>query len=313
VIVKPRRLSPGDLVGVVAPSSPAPGDQLERGMSALREMGFRVETAPHVRDRWGYLAGTDESRAADLTAMFRRDDISAVICARGGYGAARMADLVDWECVRAHPKVFIGYSDITTLQLAMEARASMVTFHGPMVTTLGHDGPDAMRSSLLRAVTSPDPIGPLDDPARPTRCLASGHAHGRIVGGCLSMLCAAMGTPYAPDFADRIVVLEDTDEAIYRADRMLAQLRAGGLLDRAAGFIVGDVTNRPSPDPAEGRHDEGLTLDDLWIQYLVPLGKPVIVGFPFGHVNGPLTIPLGCMAEMDADEGSVIVTEAAVL
>jgi muramoyltetrapeptide carboxypeptidase len=306
-MTKPPRLEAGATLGVVAPSSAIRDGKLERGVSMLEDRGFKVELAPHVHDRWGYLAGLDERRAADFTEMFRRADIAGVICARGGYGAARMVSLADWDAVRASPKVLIGYSDITTLHLAAERFADLVTFHGPMVTSLGPGISELSVETLIRSVTVAEPPGLIEDPARPARCLVPGRAQGRLAGGCITLLCSALGTPYAPDFTDRIVVLEDTDEALYRVDRMLMQLAASGLLDRAAGFIVGTVSNL-----LDEQAEHALRLEDMWHQYLVPLGKPTIVDFPIGHVDSPLTLPLGCMAELDARNGQVTITEPAV-
>lgn len=306
--IRPPRLSAGCTLGVVAPSSPIRGDRLDRGLEALRAMGFRVVVADHVHDRWGYLAGLDECRAADLSQFFARSDIDGIVCARGGYGAARMLEHVDWDSVRARPKVFIGFSDITTLHVAMERRAGLITFHGPMVTTLADPCSEACLQTLFRAVTGPEPMGEVNDPDRPTQTLVGGCARGRLAGGCLTLLCSAVGTADPPDFADRIVVLEDTDEPLYRVDRFLTQLRGSGLLQRAAGFVVG--TSSHWDRYPEANH--GFTLRDIWEQLLAPLGKPTVLGFPIGHVESPLTLPLGCMAELDADHGTLVITEPAV-
>jgi muramoyltetrapeptide carboxypeptidase len=218
-----------------------------------------------------------------------------------------MLDAVDWACVRANPKVFVGYSDITTLHLALERRAGLRAFHGPMVTTLGQGLSPSALATFVACLTSDKPIVyRVEAPAR-ARCLVPGRAEGPIAGGCLSLLCAALGTPDQPDFTGRLVLLEDTDEPLYRADRLLAQLTASGLLDAAAGFIVGTLSNlgRDHEEPA-------FDLDDLWSRYLAPLGKPTILDVPFGHVDDPWTLPLGCMAEMDAEECVLATTEASV-
>lgn len=303
----PRRVGPGARIGVVAPSSPIRYEKLEAGVAALQGLGFKVEVAPHVYDRWGYLAGLDHARAADLTEMFRNDDIDAIICARGGYGAARMVEMVDWSVVRDHPKVFVGYSDITILHLAAEKFADLATFHGPMVTTFASPIGNACLRSFMDAVTSADAPRQIGDPDRPARTLVGGRTTGRLAGGCMTLLCSALGTPYQPDFTGRIVVLEDTDEALYRVDRMLIQLLSSGVLERASGFVVGTVSNLTSSSD-----DSALCLDDLWRGLLAPLGKPAILGFPIGHVEDPLTLPLGRMAELDADSMTLRVTEACV-
>lgn len=305
---KPSKLPDGGCVGIVAPSSAVRTPQLADGIRCLTDRGFRVVLGEHVYDRWGYLAGTDEARASDLTEMFARKDVSAVICARGGYGAARMVDGVDWDVVRANPKVFVGYSDITTLHLAMERRAGLMTFHGPMVTTLGSGIGEAAERLLWRLLSTPEPEIDLLNGSEIAKTLASGLAHGRLSGGCLSILCAALGTPEAPDFAGRIVLLEDTDEPLYRVDRLLTQLVRSGCVDEAAGFVIGTVTNW-----CQSHESSWLRLDDLWLDILGPLGKPIVVGADFGHVDSPLTLPLGCSAALDADRRTLRLTEAAVV
>lgn len=306
--VRPARLQVGMTVGVVAPAS-APGDErLDKGIAVLEAAGYRVVTGDHLYDRHGYLAGTDAGRAADLTSMFARADVDAVFCARGGYGSVRVLRWVDWQSVRSSPKVFVGYSDVTTLHLALERHAGMVTFHGPMVTSLGGGlGPEAA-SCFWRAVTAAEPLGLLAVTGSEMACVVSGRARGRLVGGCLELLAAAVGTPEAPDFDGRLVLLEDVGIPPYRVDRALAQLGRGGLLERAAGFVVGKATDWQ-------KHDDqvaAITPDMLWREYLAPLGKPTVVGFPFGHEPSPLTLPLGCLAELDADACALQVIEAAV-
>ncbi len=263
--------------------------------------------ATHVFDQYGYLAGMDAARAADFTEMFERCDIGAVMCARGGYGASRMVDCIDWDTVCAHPKPFVGYSDITTLHLAMDRHAGIVTFHGPMVTTLGSDADDQCRRMLIRTLTEPTPLGYVVAPEDRATCLVSGQVRGRLAGGCLSLLCAALATPEEPDFGGCIVLLEDTHEPLYRVDRMLTQIVRSGCLDEAAGFVIGTVSNLVD-DVAPCPFD----LHELWADVLGPLGRPMLADVPIGHVPSPLTIPLGCTAELDAGAGTLCVLDPAV-
>ena len=294
-------------IGVVAPSSGIRNDRVERGIAVLEEKGFRVAVGDHVFDRHGYLAGIDSARAADFTAMFARKDVDAVFCARGGYGAVRVLPLIDWSAVSANPKPFVGYSDITTLHLALERRARLVTVHGPMVASLGGGLSEASATCLWNILTSSEPMGKVHSGDARIATQTPGKATGRLAGGCLALLAAAVGTPDEPDFRDRIVLLEDVDEAVYRVDRYLAQLLGAGILQQAAGFVIGTVTDweKQEKDPPE------IDLEQVWRDHLGPLGKPAISGFPVGHEPNPLTLPLGCLAEVDADAGTLTLLESA--
>lgn len=298
-------------IGVVAPSSALRDERLEKGIALLDGRGFRVARGEHLYDRHGYLAGGDAGRAADLNAMFARPDVDAIMCARGGYGAWRLLDRIDWEAARRNPKLFIGYSDITTLHLALERHANLVTIHGPMVVSHGGGLSDAASECFWRVVGDAAPLGRYDTGDAPVRPLVGGRAEGRLAGGCLALLAAAAGTPEAPDFTGRIVLIEDVDERPYRVDRFLHQLVRACHLDRAAGIVIGTVT-----DWNKGESDEQpappISLDDLWRELVAPLGVPTIAGFPFGHEPNPLTLPLGCLAALDADVGALTVLEPAV-
>lgn len=307
--IKPSRLQPGMAIGIVSPSSGVRNDRLERGIAVIEAAGYRVVIGDHVFDRHGYLAGTDPARAADLSSMFDRKDVDAVICARGGYGAARMLPLVDWDAVTRNRKLFIGYSDITTLHIALERRAGLVTIHGPMAASLGGEISASRADLFWRNLTCADPLGRIDCAEADVRTLMEGKATGRLAGGCIALLAAAVGTPDASDFAGRIVLLEDVDEAAYRIDRYLMQLLRAGILAQAAGFVIGTVTDWE-------KHEKSppvLTLSDVWRDLIVPLGKPAITGFPFGHEPNPITLPLSCMAELDAGARTLTLLESAVI
>lgn len=295
-------------IGVIAPSGPVRDPRFAQGLERLESRGYRLILGNHVHDRRGYLAGTDIDRAADFTAMFARRDVNAVFCARGGYGASRMLDYVDWEAVRANPKLFVGYSDITTLHLALEKRAGLLTVYGPMVVTYGGGLSETAEECFWRMVTRAEPFGRYDTGDAAIRTLIGGKARGRLAGGCLALLGAAVGTLEEPDFTGRIVLIEDVGEVIYRVDRLLVQLLRAGLLQNAAGFVIGTVTNCEDTQTEE----PFIRLEDVWQDHIVPLGKPTIAGFPFGHEPNPLTLPLGCLAELDADAGTLTILEPAV-
>lgn len=304
---RPPKLRQGGCIGVMAPSSPVRNTRVEAGLQYLRKRGFRLVLGEHLYDSYGYLAGLDDARTSDLNVLLARDDVDAVIFARGGYGACRIVDRVDWKQLQRNPKVLVGYSDLTTLHLAAAKHANVVTFHGPMVVTLGEGLSDSAEALFWRALTDPTPLGQVASRSADIECVRPGTARGVLAGGCLSLICASLGCSEAPDFAGCIVVLEDTDEPLYRVDRMLVQLVRSGCLDDAAGFAIGTVSNLQQE---RGSCPFGLT--DLWADILGPLGKPIMAGIPVGHVADPWTLPLGCLAEMDASSGSLVVLEAAV-
>jgi len=295
-------------IGIVSPSSGARNDRLEKGIAILEAAGYRVSLGDHVFDRHGYLAGTDSARAADFTDLFTRKDVDAVFCARGGYGAARIMRLVEWDIVARNPKLFVGYSDITTIHLALERRSRLMSIYGPMVASLGAGLSESCAGLFWKMVTSSELIGRIGASEGNIRTFVGGKVQGRLAGGCLALLAAAVGTPDAPDFNGRIVLLEDVDEAAYRADRYLMQLLHAGILEQAAGFVIGTVTDWEKQD----KGPLGITLQHVWQDIIAPLGKPTILGFPCGHEPDPVTIPLGCLAELDADACALTLLESAV-
>jgi muramoyltetrapeptide carboxypeptidase len=305
---KPPRLQPGMTIGVIAPSSALRDERLQKGIERIEERGYSVLRGDHLHTRHGYHAATDAMRAADLMSMFRDPGVDAVFCARGGYGAWRLLGHVDWAEVAAHPKLFVGYSDITTLHLALERHAGMVTIHGPVVTTLGGGMSAQSEDCFWRMLESPIAYGPYDTSGSDIRTLIPGKAAGRLAGGCLSLLAANAGTREAPSFRDRIVIIEDVDECVPHVDRHLSQLIRAGAFAGAAGIVVGTVTGWDK----DLKEPPTVTLDDIWRDTLVPLGLPTILGFPLGHEPNPLTLPLGCMAELDANAGTLALLEGAV-
>jgi muramoyltetrapeptide carboxypeptidase len=253
----------------------------------------------HALARHGYLAGTDEERARDLNASLSDDTIHGIWCLRGGYGAMRLLGAIDVDALRRRPKAIIGYSDITALHAALGEAAQVVTFHGP--TARGALS-NFSRDSLARAVVQQsDPCGAAPD----ARILRSGRAQGRLVGGNLSLLASLAGTPYAPDYTGAILVLEDVGEQTYRIDRMLRQLELGGALGRVAGIVFGHFTEGTESGDATSR-----ALDDVLREYADAAGVPAIAGAPVGHVHDQWTVPLGALAELDADRRTLRVAFA---
>ncbi|MDT0418048.1 LD-carboxypeptidase [Streptomyces sp. DSM 41982] len=307
-LTRPARLVPGARVAVVAPSGPVPEDRLKPGLDLLREWGLAPVVGAHVLDRhpeFGYLAGTDADRAADLQAAWCDPSVAAVLCARGGYGAQRMSDLLDWDAMRAAgPKPFLGFSDITALHEDFATRLHLATLHGPMaagVDFLQHEG---ARAHLRASLFAPEAVQVLHA-AEGARALVPGRAEGITFGGCASLLAAERGTPHArPDGAGGLLLLEDVGEEAYRLDRILTQLLRTGLLDGVRGVLLGSW-EECGPYESEIR--------PLLADRLGGLGVPVVEHFGFGHGRGALTMPLGVRAVLDADAGTLTLAEPALV
>lgn len=315
VVLKPRRLAPGDTVGLVAPAGPSSNDESVRySVDLLRSLGFKVKEGKHVYDRDQYLAGADEDRASDVNAMFANDDVDAVFTLRGGYGTQRMLPYLDYDLIAKNPKVVIGSSDITGILIAIYQKTGLVGFHGPAA---GGNYSDYALSEFRKVLMEPSKrtrigeappfeqrAGRVEKTNRVTR-FTGGKAEGRLIGGNLTLVSTLMGTPYEPDFRDRVVFLEDVNEAPYRIDRMLTQLWLAGKLQSAAGIAFGKFTKT---------EDDGNTfsIEEIIRRRCVPLGIPVVSGLMIGHIADKTTVPIGIMARLDGEKGSLELLEAAV-
>ncbi len=311
--IKPPRLRTGQTIGLISPSGPAQGggttpETVAAARARLGERGFRTVVARHAFDARGYLAGTDADRATDLHAMFRDPDVHAVLCVRGGYGAMRLLENLDYDLVRRSPKVLVGYSDVTALHLAFHRRIGLVTFHGPMAGSLAQADPHDL-THLLHAITRPEALGPLANPAGGPmiETLVPGIAEGMLVGGNLALLTSLLGTPYQPAFEGAVVFLEDIVDHTYRLDRKLLQLRLAGALHEAAGIVIGECRLRTEPS------EPALTVREILQDLIIPLGKPAIYGLACGHGTYHLTLPIGVRARLDATRGVLSIEEAAVV
>jgi muramoyltetrapeptide carboxypeptidase len=329
VPIKPPRLNYGDTVGIIAPASAPPDPKaIDHSVDALESLGFKAKLAPNVRRRWGFLAGSDRERGGDLMNMFLDRKIHAILCVRGGYGTARLLPLLDYEKIRTNAKIFIGYSDITSLHCAFLVKANFISFHGPMLNSefIKDDLPDFTLQSFLRTLMQPKPAGSITNGSiagcggqkSPNRVkssdvsvLRSGKASGQLIGGNLSILCATLATPYQPSFKKKILFLEDLDEVPFRFDRMLTQLLNAGLLQQVAGVAIG--TNKNCIDPkARGCKEYRQTMEDVFKERLAPLKVPVVLGLPFGHVPMNATLPVGVRATLDGINGDLVIEEAGV-
>ena len=309
--IKPEKLTSGDTIGVIAPASrPTHPGSLDNGIRTLESLGFQVKIAPHALDRHGFLAGTDTDRLSDLHAMFSDPAVNGIICLRGGYGSARLLPYIDFELIRTHPKVFVGYSDITVLNNSFYQKTGLITFWGPMISSeMSPIFEPYNQHGLLKAITRSEPIGLVEHPSGlpPVQILHAGKATGRLIGGTLSLLCAVLGTTYDIYYDETILFFEEVGEEPHRIDRMLTQLAGSGVLDRAAAIVCGEF---PDCDDPSGRS----TARAVLAQLLDPFPGPVVFGLPTGHTTGPaLTVPLGGEVQVVGDgRAKVVVTEAAV-
>ncbi|WP_347302956.1 LD-carboxypeptidase [Croceibacterium sp. TMG7-5b_MA50] len=315
-LVRPPRLKAGDTVGLVAPAGfLADRTELEVAVEAVRAMGLMPRMADNILHRHGYLAGTDAERAAGVNAMFADRAVRAVLSVRGGWGCARILPLLDYAAMRRDPKPLVGFSDVTALHLALQAReVGFATIHGPNAASqwpLGNWEP--LRDMLFDAATPtygppPPATDRLVDGAARTVTITSGTAEGRLIGGNLTVLSALAGTPWLPDFTGAILFLEETNEAQYRIDRMLTQLGQAGILPRVAGVVFGRCT---SCTDAGGYGN--FTLVEVLDQHLGPLGVPAFHAPLFGHGGGrQVPLPVGARCRIDAAAGTMTMLEPVV-
>jgi muramoyltetrapeptide carboxypeptidase len=317
VSTKPRRLRPGDTIGLIEPATASDeAFQLTLVEEAVTAMGLKPKRAPNLMGRHGYLAGTDEARAADVNAMFRDPEVKAIFAMRGGWGSARMLPLLDWPMIRANPKLLLGFSDITALHMAIAAKAGFITLHGPNAgSAWGKSSVDHFRAIAFdgAAPLLTNPVGSEDRLAQRqwrTQTIGKGRARGRLLGGNLTVLTALAGTEYLPDFTGSILFLEDVEEAEYRIDRMLTQLGQAGVLGKVAGVVFGQCTN--CVGSSSGRYG-GFTLTDILAHHLGRLRVPAYQDAWFGHIADQFTLPVGGMAEIDADAGTIRLLEPVVV
>jgi muramoyltetrapeptide carboxypeptidase len=314
-ILKPQRLKPGDLLALVSPSgASAIRFEVTLVKESLEALGFKVKFANHIFDRYGYLGGNDEVRATDLMAQFSDRSVAGIVAVRGGWGCARILPLLDYEVIRKNPKVFIGYSDITALLLAIQAKTGLVCFHGP----IGFDPwnaftVDYFKKVLMEAVSvamqNPSEVGDhLTQVENRVQTIVPGSAVGILKGGCLSIISTLLGTDYVPPWKDSILFVEDVEEEIYRIDRMLTHLKLAGVLRQIRGFIFGRCTDC---DPGQGYGS--LTLEQVLDDHIKPLGVPAWYGSMIGHLPMKFTIPLGIEAKIDSEKGLIQLLEPAVL
>lgn len=303
--VKPTCLKIGDTIAIVAPAGPIEKrDALERGIAALERMGFHVRISERIFESFRYLAGDDSSRAEELMGAFEDPSVQAVIALRGGYGCSRLIPLLKEKRLRHHPKIFMGFSDLTTLHLFFRRRFGWITIHGPVAVSsaLGNIAGDHEKH-LLSLWTDPEYHPTLNFPQ--LEAWFPGSAEGILVGGCLSIIDASIGTPYEIKTEGKILLLEDQGEPPYRLDRMLTHLYQAKKLQSLAGLIIGEFRDC---EPSEGSYTAGETLREI----LAELQVPIIANFPTGHGPDNWAIPLGAKVKIDADTRTVLFLDSAV-
>jgi muramoyltetrapeptide carboxypeptidase len=314
-LLRPPRLKAGDTIALINPS----GAIHERepyavAAESLQALGFKVREAPNLRARYGHLAGTDHQRADDVNAMFADPSVQGLLAVTGGSGGTRMLPLVDYALIRRNPKFLGGFSDLTALINAVQTKTGLITFHAPMgasewngfsVDSFKRTVIDGEALTLRNAKADEDALVPT---AGRVTTIRPGMARGPLVGGNLAVLAAMAGSAYWPRFEGAILLLEDTNEYIYRVDRMLSTLKLSGALDKLAGVVLGAFTNC---GPGEGYGT--LTLDEVFDDYFLPLNIPVLRGAQFGHIKKKWTLPIGLLVDMDATAGTVRLLSAAVV
>jgi len=292
------------LIAVIAPAGPAPLDSA-KAEQWMRARGYSMKVFPGVYEKDGYLAGSDEVRLNDFHAAFADPEVDAIICLRGGYGTPRLLDRIDFDLLRRNVKPFIGYSDITALHLAISRYAGFVTFHGPLLNAdlLSERQPPTESSlfNLLRGQVTAGQV--LAHPvAYPLTTIEPGIAHGRLLGGNLSMIAATLATPFAMEAEGVILFIEDINEPLYRIDRLLTQLRLAGVLGQLRGVLVGDVAGV-----------DASALARLLKQTFEPLRIPVLAGWRSGHCDPNLTLPMGALVRLDAGEQVLVLEQDVVI
>lgn len=306
-----KKLKFGDTLGFIAPSGAVRTEgAIERAVQETERMGFKVKLGESAGQKYGYLSGTDELRARDINAMFADDEVDAIVCLRGGYGAMRLMDKIDYDLIARHPKIFVGFSDITALHIALLNRCGLATFHGPMAAAnwAGKPLDDFSRDSMYRSLMNAEPAGELSNPPEyPRQMVNLGQAEGLLVGGNLMLIASSLGTPWEIDTKGRIIFIEEVGERTYCVDRMLTQLRLAGKFDECAGVVFGDFTDCPVEYP-----EFGLTLEEIIRDVVAPCGKPIFTGLRCGHCTPKLTLPFGVKCRMDAEKCTLTVLESAV-
>lgn len=310
--LKPKKLESGDVIGIISPaSSPDKLEKIENGVKYLEKLGYRVKIGENVGKVHGYLAGTDDERLSDLHSMFKDKNVKAIFSIRGGYGSGRLLDKIDYGLIKKNPKIFVGYSDITSLQMAILKKTGLITFAGPMLATdFSGAVNEYAEENFWNVITSSKKIGKLHNPREEKfYALNSGRGEGPILGGNLAVLGSLMGTDYLPNLKNSILLLEDIGETPYRIDRLLNQLKLAKIFESVKGLILGRFVDCYEKDKSK----ETIKLNEVIEHYLSGLKIPVLYSFSHGHIKENLTIPFGLSCKLNTSRGFVEILENAVI
>lgn len=314
-VLKPPRLKKHDVIGIIAPASaPSSGEKIDKGVRYLERLGYHVKVGTHAKAVHGYFAGRDEQRASDLEAMFADKQVRAIIAVRGGYGSPRLLEHIDYRLIKRNPKILVGYSDLTALQLAIFTKTKLLTFSGPMLAVEMFDKIDPFTEEFFwKLLTSSHPIGKVSNPdhaffkALPSSSRKS-QARGRLLGGNLSMIVSIMGTRFQPNFRNHILFFEEVGEEPYRIDRMLTQLRLAGVLQAIRALLIGSLIDCAPT----GKARPSLSAGEILAELTWDLKIPVLSGLLYGHLPRKLTMPIGMTARVDSRSGTLEFVEGCV-
>ncbi len=309
--IKPPRLNKGDTVGLVSPASYITKDQLDEAIKNLEDLGFKVKYSDIIMQKYGYLAGTDSARAKDLNDMFADKDVNGIFAIRGGYGCSRMLDFINYNLVKANPKVLIGYSDITSLLYGIYSQTDLVCFHGPVGTSTFNDYSINNFENIIVNPHNNFEQKNLPEDENQIYVIKSGIGKGELVGGNLSIVVSMIGTKYDIDTKGKIIFLEDVGEEPYRIDRMLTQMKLAGKFDNCNGVALG-VFRKCDIKKNDPEFENSLTLKQIFNDIFGNLNVPVIYGLSFGHIENKFTLPFGVKAKLDTYKRTLTLLEKAV-
>ncbi|MDZ4665664.1 MAG: LD-carboxypeptidase [Bacteroidota bacterium] len=305
--IKPKALKAGDTIAITSPAGAVWDEaQIEIFSNILKSFGFNIVLGKTLKEKHGYFAGNDELRAKELNELFADKKVKGIFCMKGGWGCARLLDKLDYKIIKENPKVLIGFSDITTLLIAITTKTGLITYHGPV----GNSGwNEFTKNSFINVVQNSKPYTFEANPASEDAIITinSGKASGELFGGNLTVLSSIIGSGYLPDWKGKILFLEEAKEEPYSIDRMLTQLKLSGVLDSVSGIVFGKCTKCLAEEP-----QKSFTLNEVILQHLKPLGVPTFFGAMIGHIENKLTVPLGINASIDADKGTISLNESSV-
>ena len=315
-LIKPKALKKGDTIGLITPGSFIEDEGLAKAIENIKSLGFKVKLSKNIRKQRGYTAGTRQERINDLHTMFTDSDIDGIWCARGGYGCTGLLPLIDFDLIKNNPKVFIGYSDITVLHLAIFKKAGLVTFHGPVASSVFSEYSTKYFKKMLMSTNIPPKVYPSeynDEKGKENvffkpKVINKGEAEGKLIGGNLSLISAMAGTEWAINYEDKLLFIEDIGEAPYRIDRMLIQINQNQSFNKANGIILGvfEDCKKPEDEPS-------LELVQMFDDNMQGVSKPAAYGFSIGHIRDQFTLPMGIKAKMNAEERTLEFLENAVV